>query len=238
MLKLYLYKIKLVDPLFYAREGLSGAFTPPYLHGTAVNLAVKSALNFDPEDQPLLVSDHNGGRNIPRYSNSLVSDNFYFTPARLVTPLNYFPAITKGENDGYIFKTGMGELFQAGMLNYISPEAVFEGYLIEKKAYSWPYLIRLGSFRGKASFTLFELEMMRSLHELTTVNHPIDPLVTSVKRGITINMFPYPLVENAQTYHTMLTKRNDGSKHVIAFPDKWDLPYLEKIRGGKKATIV
>lgn len=238
MLRVYLYRIKLFDPLFYAREGLSAAYTPPYLHATAVNLAVKSALNLNPEAQPLLVLDNNGTRNIPRYSNSLVSDDFYFTPARLMVPLKYFSEVTKGENDGYIFRTEMGELFQAGMLNYISPEAIFEGYLIEKKLYEWPHLIRLGSFRGKASLTLVDLEIINRLSAFTTASHPIDPLVTSVKRGVSINIFPYPLVENARILHALLVRGNDRSNHVIAFPDNWELPQIEITKGGKKTFII
>jgi len=238
MVKIYLYRITLFDPLFYAREGLSAAFTPPYLHATAVNLAVKAALNLDPEDQPLLVCDDNGVRNNPRYSSSLVSDDFYFTPARLVTPLKYFPEITKGENDGYIFRTGMGELFQACTLNYIPPEAIFEGFLIEKKVYEWPCLIRLGSFRGKASLALSNLEVIKSFSEMVTVSHPTDPLVTSINRGVIINMFPYPLIENVRTSHAVLTRAHSGFKHIVAFPDKWELPQVKIIRGGKKASIV
>jgi len=242
MVKVYLYRVKLLDPLFYAREGLSGAFTPPYLHGTAINLAVKAALNLEPEKQPLLVSEHNGGRNIPRYSNSLVSNEFYFTPARLVSLLKYFSEITKGENDGYIFRTGMGELFQAGRqagtLNYLSPESIFEGYLIEKTPYDWPRIIRLGSFRGKAMLGLFELEIIKSVDTLETASHPIDPLVTEVKRGILINMFPYPLVENARISHGIIAKGEKGSFHIVAFPDGWEPPVVETVNLGKKSVVL
>ncbi len=43
------YRITLFDPLYYAREGLFGAFTPHVLHGTAVNHAVTAALGLHPE---------------------------------------------------------------------------------------------------------------------------------------------------------------------------------------------
>lgn len=239
MLKIYLYRVKLLDPLFYAKEGLSGAFTSPYLHATAVNLAIKCLLNTNPEAQPFLIWGSQGERNVPKYSNSLVSEDFYFTPSRLVSPLKYFPEVTKGENDGYIFKTGMGELFQAGILNYISPEAEFEGYLIEKKEYEWPSIIRLGSFRGKALLSIFELEIIKSLDGLTSVSHPVDPLVTPIKRGVLISIFPYPIVENAQSSHVILAKEKIRNKqHIISFPDKWSLPQIEKIRNNKEPIII
>lgn len=237
-MKVYLYEIKLLDPLFYSREGLSAAFTVPYLHATSVNLAVKSAINLDPAEQPLLISDENGGRNTPRYSNSLVSEDFYFTPARLATPLKYFPEVTKGENDGYIFRTGMGELFQAGTLNYIPPESIFRGYLIEIKRYKWPNIIRLGSFRGKVFLSLKELEIINSVKEPATVNHPVDPLVSSIQRGIIINIFPYPLIENAKTSYAIIAKEIKDSHHVIAFPEKWQLPEIKFVKGGKKAIMI
>lgn len=241
MLKVYLYRIKLLDPLFYAREGLWAAFTPHYLHATAVNLAITSALNIYPDKQPLLITDDDTHRNIPKYSSSLINDNFYFTPARLITPIKYFPEITKGENDGHIVKAGratMGELFQAGTLYYISPESIFEGYLIEKSPYSWPHIIRLGSFRGKASLSLIELEILHSLQSLNMISYPVDPLVTPVKRGVLINMFPYPLVENAQSSYGVLAKNVDGSIHIIAFPQTWGVPKIETIKGGKKPVII
>jgi|YNPBryunderm2012_1023409.scaffolds.fasta_scaffold00537_1 CRISPR type I-D-associated protein Csc1 len=238
MYKIYLYQIKLIDPLFYSREGLSASFTPPYLHATAVNLAVKNVLNIDSQKQPYLISEENGiSRDNPRYKNSLVSDDFYFTPARIVTPLRYFPEITKGENDGFIFTTNPGEPLQAGTLNYIPPEAIFEGFLIEKKTYKWPKIIRVGSFRGKTILKLTELEVVSISASNMIVSHPVDPLVTNVKKGIVISMFPYPIIENAECTGVIIAKLNT-LRYKIAFPQEWEIPNINYVKVSKDTIIL
>uniref|UniRef100_A0A7C4U6N1 Type I-D CRISPR-associated protein Cas5/Csc1 n=1 Tax=candidate division WOR-3 bacterium TaxID=2052148 RepID=A0A7C4U6N1_UNCW3 len=239
MYKIYLYQIKLVDPLFYSREGLSASFTPPYLHATAVNFAVKNALNIDPHEQPYIISEENGiSKDNPRYKNSLISNDFYFTPARLITPLKYFSEITKGENDGFIFTTKQGEPLQAGTLNYISPESIFEGFLVEKRPYKWPKTIRLGSFRGKAVLKLNELEILKIINSNTVVSHPVDPLVTVVKKGIAIAMFPYPIIENAECSICILAKLNTYIYYKMALPQEWKLPTIDHIKISKNIIVL
>jgi CRISPR type I-D-associated protein Csc1 len=238
MYKIYLYQIKLIDPLFYSREGLSASFTPPYLHATAVNFAVKNALNIDPQEQPYLICDENNiSKDNPRYKNSLISNDFYFTPARLITPLKYFSEITKGENDGFIFTTKQGELLQAGTLNYISPESIFEGFLLERRSYKWPKIIRLGSFRGKAILKLIELEVVSISTSNMIVSHPVDPLVTNVKKGIVILMFPYPIIENAECTGVIIAKLNT-LRYKIAFPQEWEIPSINYIKVSKDTIIL
>jgi len=196
-MKIYEYTISLLDPLFYAREGLSAAFTPPYLHATAINFAVAAALGIKPEGQSYIISDYNGGRNTPRYKNSIASGSFYFTPGRLSGPLRYSPEWTKGENDGFTAKTGMGEVLKAEILNYLPPETEFKGFLSINNGVVFPGLIRLGTFRGKAKLSFEEWEIIGKTDEKHSVNHPVDPLVSRVRRGVMIGMFPYPIVDNA-----------------------------------------
>ena len=97
MIRIFRYGITLLDALFYSREGLSGAITPKYLHATAVNHAAAYALGINPENQPYIISENNGGRNVPRYENSLICGDFYFTPARPKGTITYQPEIAKGE---------------------------------------------------------------------------------------------------------------------------------------------
>jgi len=215
-MKVLRYRITLLDPLFYAREGLYGAYTPPLLHGTAVNGAVAAALNYEPEKQPLVMSETNGGRNTPRYENSWDGRDFYFTPAALATPLRYFSEVTKGENDGYLFRTAGSELFRAMTLNYLAPESVFEGFAILPVNLEPPEIIRLGSFRGKAV-----LEGEECRHRGRTrdriADHPVDPLVTPVSRGVARNMFPYPVIENARVAEALALSLQDN-EWFAAFP--------------------
>jgi hypothetical protein len=222
-MKVLHYKITLLDPLFYAREGLYGAYTPPLLHATAVNGAVAAALNWEPEKQPLLMNEHNGGRNTPRYENSWDGRKFYFTPAALTTPLRYFPEVTKGENDGYVFRTGGSELFRAMTLNYLAPESVFEGFAILPMNLKPPSLIRLGSFRGKAELQCKECKEKERVSN-RIVDHPVDPLVSKVSRGVARNLFPYPVIENAHVDDVLSLSL--GRKHChAAFPP----PLMDKL---------
>lgn len=223
-MEIFTYKIKLIDPLFYSKEGLAGAISPKYLHATAVNYAVAYAFGINPEVQPYIISEENGGRNIPRYENSIASQDFYFTPGRPVGSVKYIPEFVKGEDDnfvrlGYGASTGKAEVLKASQLFSIPPESIFEGYLITKKEREFPSLIRLGSFRGKA-----ELQIGPPLKVLRTasnkhVNHPVDPLVSKVKRGVMINMFPYPIIENALVEDIWETKHM-GRSEFVAIPTR------------------
>ncbi len=196
-MNIYKYRIKLLDPLFYSREGLSAAITPKHLHATAINHAVAYAMSINSENQPYIISEANGGRNTPRYKNSIASDDFYFTPARAEGNISYSPQIVKGELDGFIRKGYPGaEILRASLLYFISPESVFSGYVFSKKELEFPEMIRLGSFRGKAKLTLREVRIVKEIRS-TLVDHPIDPLVHNAQRGVMVNMFPYPVVENS-----------------------------------------
>ncbi|NPV14973.1 type I-D CRISPR-associated protein Cas5/Csc1 [candidate division WOR-3 bacterium] len=243
-MKVFACSIYLLDPLFYAREGLSAAYTPHYLHATAINFAVTAVISpevtgLDPQHQSYVIGEHNGGRNTPRYKNSLASDKFYFTPARLTTPLKYLPEWTKGENDGFVAQTKRGEVLKAEILNYLPPEAEFKGFLISKTDVVFPSLIRLGSFRGKARLHLEELEIVGVFEKEQTASHPVDPLITKVFRGVMVNMFPYPIVDNATIARGVVAKSQEEQMlRVIALPDEWQLPVLKMVRNGGRTIIV
>lgn len=195
-MRIFQYTIRLIDPLFYSQEGLSGAMTPCYLHATAVNHAVAYALGKG-ENQPYLMTEDNGGRNTPRYENSLISEDFYFTPGRLKGNPVYIPEIIKGELDGFVARGYAGaEILRASQMFSLAPESEFEGYGLCKDETILPDIIRLGSFRGKARLSLTPVKFLRQTTD-SLVTHPVDPLVTKVSRGVMVNIFPYPLIENA-----------------------------------------
>lgn len=193
---IFQYTIKLIDPLFYSREGLGGAVTPCYLHATAINHAVAYAIGKG-ESQSYFMAEDNGGRNIPRYKNSFISQDYYFTPARLKGNPRYLPEIAKGELDGFVRKGYPGaEVLRASQLFSLVPETEFEGYGYCKEAAFPPKIIRLGSFRGKAKLTATFAKFIGQVENML-VDHPTDPLVSKTFRGVMINMFPYPIIENA-----------------------------------------
>lgn len=206
---IYRYELKLLDAVYYAREGLAGAITPPFLHATAMNGALAAAMNCDPENQPLLLSDRNGGRNRPRYADSRLSSRFYTTAASPVGPVRYRMEIAKGENDGFldIHKRKVKGLrridtreqpLRYARLFFLAPETVFEGYFFLYDAnLLLPELLRLGSFRAPARVRWQPAKRWRRTDRPTRVDHPVDPLVAHVRRGIFVNMLPYGLVTNA-----------------------------------------
>ena len=214
-MKVHRYTIKLLDPLFYSREGLSGAISPRYIHATALNHGVLYALGKE-SNQPYIISEKNGGRNTPRYGSSFIDEaGFYFTPARPKGNIRLSPEIVKGEADGFIIKgygsrTGKPEVLKASQLFFIVPETEFEGFVFIDDGISVPsdLLIRLGSFRGKAKLNIGKGYEPKKEKNISFVNHPVDPLVSEVLRGVMINMFPYPIVENAICRDCLEIKRN------------------------------
>ncbi|MEW6455473.1 MAG: type I-D CRISPR-associated protein Cas5/Csc1 [Acidobacteriota bacterium] len=224
-MKVFKYKIELIDPLFYSKEGLSGAISPKYLHATAINYAVAYSLGINPEAQPYIISEENRGRNTPRYENSLASEAFYFTPGRPIGNIRYISEIAKGEDDnfvklGYGASTGKAEVLKASQLFSIPPESIFEGFLIVRKEMIFPLIIRLGSFRGKALLNLEEIRVLKE-KDKALVAHLVDPLVSKTIRGMMIGMFPYPIIENAVCERCIEIKV-DGFSKYIALPDSFD----------------
>lgn len=219
-MKIFQYTITLIDPLFYSLEGLRGAVTPRYLHATAMNHAIAYALGKG-ENQPYLISEDNGGRNIPRYEDSLITEDFYFTPARLKGNPRYLSEVIKGELDGFIAKGYPGaEVLRASQVFSLSPESKFIGYGICKNEVIFPEIIRLGSFRGKAKLKLTSARFIKQVSNWP-VDHPVDPLVTGVSRGIMINIFPYPFIENAICRDCLeIRVKGERFTKVISLPDK------------------
>lgn len=230
-MELFSFRIKLIDPVFFAREAISGAFTPPYIHATALNHAVAWAMGKDRNDQSYLMTDQQGGRNTPRYENSLIDDDFYFTPARLAGSPNYYTEIVKGDGDkaiqiGYgktefegkrIKRRFHNEILKAYRIYSLAPESVLEGYIHARNAIHEriPKLIRLGSFRGIASLEIGGQHRIISQEKRKYCDHPIDPLVSRVIRGISVPMLPYPIADQAIAENVLEIKKY-GQRVFIA----------------------
>jgi hypothetical protein len=127
----------------------------------------------------------------------------------------------------------MGEVLKAEILNYLPPETEFKGFLILRDHIVFSDLIRLGTFRGKARLKLDEIEIVRDISEEHTATHPVDPLVTQVSRGIMVNMFPYPIVENAVIKHGVEVKSKKRFFQIVALPDEWKALQIKVIKGGR-----
>lgn len=229
-MEIYPYTIKLIDPLFYSHEALSGAYTPPYLHATAVNHAVTWCMGRIREDQSYVISDAAGGRNVPRYEHSWIEPDFYFTPASIEGNADYMVETVKGDMD-YLIQPGFGqakilgknigrnEVLKAYRIFSIPTETEFKGYLHAEQdvLQLLPGYIRLGSFRGKARLEIGKAEKTFGIVSNQYVNHPVDPLVSKVKRGVMIGMFPYPIVDSAFVEDSYEI-RNKGRSEFVAVP--------------------
>jgi hypothetical protein len=231
-MELVFYSIKLIDPLFYSHEALSGAYTPAYLHATAINHAVAWSMGRIREDQSYIISEQKGGRNIPRYKHSWIEPDFYFTPASIKGEANYLVETVKGDMD-YLIQPGFGqakilgknigrnEVLKAYRIFSISPETEFNGYLhVDSEIIGrMPKQIRLGSFRGKAILNIGEEIKTFGIVSDQYINHPVDPLVSRVKRGVMIGMFPYPIVDSALV-ENVYQIRNHGQREFVAVPSR------------------
>ncbi len=231
-MEIYPYTVKLIDPLFYSHEALSGAYTPAYLHATAMNHAVAWSMGRVREDQSYIISEQNGGRNIPRYNHSWIEPDFYFTPASIVGGVNYIVETVKGDMD-YLIQPGFGqakifgknigrnEVLKAYRIFSIPPETEFTGYLHADPdvVKSLPTYIRLGSFRGKAVIEIGDKIKTFGIVSDQYINHPVDPLVSRVKRGVMIGMFPYPIVDSALV-ENVYEIRNHGQREFVAVPSR------------------
>lgn len=266
-MKIYRYVIRLHDFLFYSKEGLSGAIPPSYLHATAVNGAIASVLNSDPQKQPYITIDSSTAkRNNPIYENSILSDDFYFTPAKPLTDIKLVPEYVKGEQDGYAvygyggsvkkvedsikspdgdrnieFKQGGYEVLKYSKLFFISPETEFTGFCWCKDNITLPRFIRLGSFRSPAMVSYADLRFKKITHN-EIASHPVDPLVSMVRRGVAVTMFPYPIIDDALCDILLCASDYSGKEYYIAptpgIENYFISPPVQRIRSNKNGTIV
>jgi len=226
-MNLYSYSLKLIDPLFYAREGISGAFTPPYIHATALNHALAWAMGKSREDQSYLMTNVHGHRNTPFYESSLIDKDYYLTPARLNTSPSYYTEIVKGDGDKAIqvgygaakingISVGRNEVLKAYRIYSIAPESIFEGYLfLNTDVAKLPKLIRLGSFRGLVGLEVNGPLKIIGKEKQKYCDHPIDPLVSKVLRGTSVPMLPYPVVDQAMA-EDVLEIRKYGQRVFVS----------------------
>lgn len=216
----YRYYVELQDFLFYAQEAVAGTVTPRLLHATAMNYALAYVMNIVPEEQPYLMKSQ-AGRNVPAYESSLIQGaGFYATAASVdnVARVRLSTFLVKGDEEGYGYITGKGgEVLRVSRVSMLPPGTVFKGFIISRKRHEFPSRIRLGRFRIPARLGLTRGEVV-SMREKHVVDHPVDPLVTSVKKGVLLPVLPYPLVAKAYLENCLAVKFDKDTFYVAA-PD-------------------
>jgi len=247
-MNLYSYSLKLLDPLFFAREGISGAFTPPYIHATALNHAVAWAMGKCRDEQSYLMTNINGDRNVPFYESSLIDNDFYLTPARLKGSPSYYTEIVKGDGDKAIqvgygaarinnVSVGRNEVLKAYRIYSIASESIFEGYIyLNIDVERLPKLIRLGSFRGLAVLEVNGPLRIIGKEKKKYCDHPVDPLVSKVLRGTSVPMLPYPVVDQAMI-EDVLEIRRHGQRVFVSSLLIEDSAKVEPIKNGPSIII-
>jgi hypothetical protein len=103
----------------------------------------------------------------------------------------------------------------------LPPETRLQGYVFMKDHVDFPQRIRLGRFRSPALFSVTPADEW-SFDEGGIVDHPVDPLVTKVERGVMVPILPYPLVDRAYVKKT-LSVRFGGQRVRVALPDDWEV---------------
>jgi len=226
----YRTRLTLLDPLFYAREGLSGGFTPLLLHATALNHAYAVAVGINLPGQTYVQVPKGDARSpdIPYYEHSLVFEKIYLTPMEPRGSVSYVAEITKGEHEGFFSITKQGEILKAYRLNYIPPDTEFEGFALTlgDAEIERTLILRLGSFRGSARFQAEKIGAALKVVDYAFVDHAVDPLVSHVIRWAAVNIFPYPIIRNAQCKKSYQVT-HCGRKYFIAVPRGY--PYAPEI---------
>ncbi len=75
----------------------------------------------------------------------------------------------------------------------------------------------MGSFRGKAELILVKEYKIIKKVENAFIDHPVDPLITNIIRGVMLNLLPYPIVDNATVDFGFEIKEGNFNKY-ISFP--------------------
>jgi len=239
---LYRTRVILLDPLFYAREGLSGGFTPMILHATALNHAYASAVGICLPGQGYVQrpNENVNSPNVPVYKNSLVLEELYLTPMEPRGTVNYIAETTKGEHEGFLSTTRAGEILKAYRLHYIPPDTEFEGFALSlgNAVVEAKLILRLGSFRGSARFYAEKIGSVLKVLTDVFVDHPVDPLVSQVTRGTAVNIFPYPILRNARcrkAYQTTFRGRKIAVAIPIGYPEA--TKKAERLKPDESGTI-
>lgn len=220
-MKVFRYRIELQDFLFYAQEAITGTVTPRWLHATALNYALAYAMNLFPERQPYFMAMREG-RNVPDYVSSLIAEaGYYATPARVedIRAMKPVTFLVKGDREGYCVKGAPAEVLRISRVSMLPPGTRFSGFLLCHEDMSFPTRIRLGRFRSPAALSLEEASEIKPCED-RVVSHPVDPLVSTTRKGVLVSMLPYPLVDRAYV-HRCLAVRVAGQEFCIAQPDDW-----------------
>ncbi|RKY63642.1 MAG: hypothetical protein DRQ02_12420 [Candidatus Latescibacterota bacterium] len=186
----YRYILKALDFIYFARKTLVGDITPPYIHATAINAAIQSALNLRKDDRYVTFNE-------PNYNTLFSNSFFYATPAR-PSNVSYINQGITANQEKYVFSVEKGEILRFQPIKIFTPLSEWKGFIISTKELNFKKLkIRLGRGKSLAEITVSLKGVAEDIKSgRIALSHTGDPLNMKIVRGIMINTMPYPLVEN------------------------------------------
>lgn len=193
---IYRLCLTLQDPLYFATRELGRLYeTERYLHNYALTYALGLAR-----------SSYHDAEHIPHYQEDIEPLNecgIYVTPARPVD-FSYVTHTYKWANlNSHVEMEQISKNIPTyGRIREITPESIFEAYVITSEPLKLPAWVRLGKWASKAEVRIEELPKARSAEGEFTFSYPLNPLDVMFTHQVlsydTVNMPPVSLIRNVR----------------------------------------
>ena len=209
MKTIYQCQIELHDSLYFATREIGRLYeTEPIIH----NYALCYALGLiDSETHATTVSEEHSYRyfcaeQVPQYEAHLTPLNqqgIYVTPARAVSHAAVLNTWKYANNNYHVeMEKTQKNIPSFGRTKEISPETIFEFFILSEKSLKLPKWIRLGKWASKAELRIQELAKPKKAEGLLTFPYPLNPLDVMFTHQVisydVVNMPPVSLIKNVK----------------------------------------
>lgn len=209
MKTIYQCQIELHDSLYFATREIGRLYeTEPIIH----NYALCYALGLiDSETHATTVSEEHSYRyfcaeQVPQYEAHLTPLNqqgIYVTPARAVSHAAVLNTWKYANNNYHVeMEKTQKNIPSFGRTKEISPESIFEFFILSEKSLKLPKWIRLGKWASKAELRIQELAKPKKSEGLLTFPYPLNPLDVMFTHQVisydVVNMPPVSLIKNVK----------------------------------------
>ncbi|MCG5060714.1 MAG: type I-D CRISPR-associated protein Cas5/Csc1 [Limnoraphis sp. WC205] len=209
MKTIYQCQIELHDSLYFATREIGRLYeTEPIIH----NYALCYALGLiDSETHATTVSEEHSYRyfcaeQVPQYEAHLAPLNqqgIYVTPARAVSHAAVLNTWKYANNNYHVeMEKTQKNIPSFGRTKEISPESIFEFFILSEKSLKLPKWIRLGKWASKAELRIQELAKPKKSEGLLTFPYPLNPLDVMFTHQVisydVVNMPPVSLIKNVK----------------------------------------
>jgi CRISPR-associated protein Csc1 len=209
MKTIYQCQIELHDSLYFATREIGRLYeTEPIIH----NYALCYALGLiDSETHATTVSEEHSYRyfcaeQVPQYEAHLTPLNqqgIYVTPARAVSHAAVLNTWKYANNNYHVeMEKTQKNIPSFGRTKEISPESIFEFFILSEKSLKLPKWIRLGKWASKAELRIQELAKPKKAEGLLTFPYPLNPLDVMFTHQVisydVVNMPPVSLIKNVK----------------------------------------